>query len=118
MSYYKYLGFTSEQAWNQWIIVTGLRPGIDAREFFKEYGFAIARDRDRSLPNGWRATHYDYQRRRFVQITTGPDGVHYLIWDDGSKGSNPPKIKPSNPRFEAIDVYQAKHGKKLKETRS
>lgn len=82
-------GFTKYLAWNAYIKDTGLKPEVDASEFYRLFE-AITPELmlKKTIPDGWTPTHFDTFLSRMVQVTLR-DGFVELVWDGGHTGSYP-----------------------------
>jgi len=98
-SRYKALGYEPHYAWDRYIADTGLKPEIDAKEFYRIYANATAEKVGRELPPGWIRTHTDTLLHRGVQIKHA-NGVYYMIWDNGITGSDPDALHPDDRYLE------------------
>ena len=101
-SRYKAQGMDKCRAWDQYIIDMGLRPQIDAKEFYAIFAVADAHDDRNKLPDGWTATHRDIYYDRLCQVTVDDYGVRHIVWDNGCTGSNPPDVEAD--RFEKLEA--------------
>ena len=87
---YKALGYDKYYAWDRYIADAGLKPEVDAQEFYRIYANVTAESVQRTLPSGWTATHYDTLLQMQVQIKH-ENNVHYMVWENGRTGSDPDK---------------------------
>ena len=99
-------GYDKYRAWDQYAIDTGLKPEIDAKEFYKIFNVVAAGGRTdvvtaKPLPDNWTATHLDTLTKRKVQATK-ETGYYSLIWENGYSGSEPISVF-ENGRYEAIN---------------
>ena len=97
---YKARGMDKYRAWNQFIIDRGLKPEIDAKDFYKIYeGVDGVYAHEFKKPDGFIATHHDEYFNRDCQITVDEYGVWSIVWEDGHTGSYPPCNPPEPGRY-------------------
>lgn len=94
-SIYKALGYDKYYAWDRYVADTGLRPEVNAQEFYEIYANVTGESAQRNLPNDWTATHYDTFLGMLVQIKH-KNNVHYMVWNNGRIGSDPDDYFPSD----------------------
>ena len=88
-----------QESWSRWIQITGLNPGMDAKDWYAIYDSAIAYHECLSRPADFETTHFDELLQRDVEIKQDARGVYFIRWDDGHTGSNPPCNPPDPQRF-------------------
>ena len=96
---YKALGYDRFYAWGRYVADTGLKPEVDAKEFYRIYANTAARKVEHELPAGWTRTHIDTLCGRGVQIKH-ENGVYYMVWDNGITGSDPDAFHPADRYLE------------------
>ena len=96
---FKHRGMDKYRAWDEFVKMRGLRPEIDAREFYEIFGSVSPLPLVTRTEIDFQPTHYDTLLGMDCQITTDERGVYYIVWADGSTGSNPPTHPPAEPRF-------------------
>ncbi len=88
----KYRGLTKWVAWDEYIQKTGLRPDIDASEFYAIFEKCDAAPlANHNLPVNFTPTHFD----AFLEIdcmVTQKNGYKDIVWGDGHTGSEPDAI--------------------------
>lgn len=94
-SKYKSLGYDQYYAWDRYVADTGLKPKVDAKEFYRIYANATAEAVGRKLPKNWVPTHIDTLFNRLVQIKFD-HGVYFMVWDNGVTGSDPEALHPTD----------------------
>ena len=99
---YKARGYADYYAWDRYIADTGLKPEVDAKEFYRIYASVVAKSDGPKLPEGWVPTHIDTLCDRQVQITH-ENGVYFMVWDNGVTGSVPDALLPAD-RY--VEVYR------------
>ncbi len=92
-SKYKSLGYEPYYAWDRYVADTGLKPIVDAKEFYRIYANTTAEITGANLPKNWVPTHIDTLFNRMVQIKH-ENGVYYMVWDNGTTGSDPESLHP------------------------
>ena len=94
-SHYKARGYTKYYAWDRYIADTGLKPMVDAKEFYRIYANVTAEIVGPRLPASWVPTHIDTLCDRQVQIKH-ENGVYFMVWDNGVTGSDPDALHPAD----------------------
>ena len=92
---YKARGYTKYYAWDRYIADTGLKPMVDAKEFYRIYANITAEIVGPKLPASWVPTHIDTLCDRQVQIKH-ENGVYFMVWDNGVTGSDPDALHPAD----------------------
>ena len=99
---FKYRGMDKYRAWDQYIINTGLKPQIDAKEFYDIFAGVNPEPLCKyELPYGYCPTHRDMFLNQECMITV-QDGYYSIVWDNGHTGSNPGKLSDEPTRFIAL----------------
>jgi hypothetical protein len=101
-SEYKARGYADYYAWDRYIADTGLKPEVDANEFYRIFKNVSAADLGPKLPQGWAATHIDTLVNRQVQIKY-EHGVYSMVWDNGVIGSDPEALHPADRYVEVAN---------------
>ena len=96
---FKSLGFDKYQSWDKYIIALGLKPRIDAKEFYALYKAAPGLLENDEQIVTIEPTHIDTLRNCLVEIKQNNLGVYEMIWEDGQTGSNPPVYPPEPTRY-------------------
>jgi len=94
-------GYDKYRAWDMYITATGLKPEINAKEFYKIFANANparANEFD-EVEVDYTPTHIDILKNMECQITERADGVFEIMWENGQYGSNPPDYPPEEDRF-------------------
>ena len=94
-AHYKARGYTKYYAWDRYIADTGLKPEVDAKEFYRIYANIAAENAGPKLPANWVPTHIDTLFNRQVQIKH-ENGVYFMVWDNGYTGSDPDALHPAD----------------------
>ena len=105
-SHYKALGYEPFYAWDRYVADTGLKPMVDAKEFYRIYANVVAEIVGPRLPASWVPTHIDTMFNRQVQIKH-ENGVYYMIWDNGYSGSDPESLHPYDRYVELTNDQSA-----------
>lgn len=103
---YKYRRIKRHRAWDQFVIDHGLKPSINAWEFYAIFDKAVAVPFPReAVEIEFDATHMDTLMEPAVpcQITQDAQGVYIIVWANGHHGSNPPGYPPEPDRFVPIE---------------
>lgn len=77
---YKYDGCNRWAAWDRFIIDRGLKPEINAKEFYKVFDKATPKPIETRVIVQYEATHWDTLLDMECQITDDEFGVHHIIW--------------------------------------
>ena len=99
---YKARGYEPFYAWDRYVADTGLKPEVDAKEFYRIYANVTAETLGPKLPTNWVPTHIDMLWNRRVQITH-ENGVYYMVWDNGVTGSDPDALHPADRYLEVTN---------------
>jgi hypothetical protein len=87
---YKFRRMNKYRAWDQYVIDCGLKPKIDAAEFYDIFEKVTASSLHvYKLPPDYLPTHYDNILKRECQIKIDHNEVVHIVWSDGHTGSNP-----------------------------
>lgn len=97
--YYKTIGITDQRlAYDAYLIDTGLKPKIDAKDFHNSFKLSKLRNTDfyiNFIPN-----MIDSLKCMLIQVKRdNATKVWHIIWEDGTTGSYPPSEPPSPIRF-------------------
>ena len=103
---YKALGYEPFYAWDRYVADTGLKPMVDAKEFYRIYANITAEIVGPKLPSNWVPTHIDTLFNRQVQIKH-ENGVYYMVWDNGVTGSDPDVFHPAERYVEINNDQRA-----------
>lgn len=87
---YKYRGFERHYAWDMFVKERGLKPEMNAKEFYAIFDSVSPCPIDRRAIVEFDATHMDTLLDVPCQITDDERGVHHIVWSHGVSGSNPP----------------------------
>lgn len=88
---FKWRGLSKYVAWDQYIISLGLKPQMDAKDFYALFDAVSPKPlNDYRLPADYKPTHHDTLIDMDCQIITDVVGVQHIVWLDGHTGSNPP----------------------------
>jgi hypothetical protein len=88
---FKSRGLSKYVAWDQFIIARGLKPEINAKDFYKIFASVSPKPlNDFQLPADYKPTHRDTLIDMDCQIDIDAAGVQHIVWADGHTGSNPP----------------------------
>jgi hypothetical protein len=87
-------------AWDQYIIRTGLKPEVDAKEFYAIYEKISPAFAKKPNVN---ATHHDNYFGIDCEMTTDEFGVISIVWSSGLTGSYPPCYPPEEGRFTPLE---------------
>lgn len=88
---FKSRGLDKYVAWDQFIIARGLKPELDAKDFYALFASVSPKPLNNfRLPVGYNPTHRDTLIDLECQITIDEMGVQHIVWSDGHTGSNPP----------------------------
>ena len=98
-AHFKHLGVKRQESWSRWVQVTSLRPGMDAKDWYKIFDAAEACPLPTQSHREINATHFDTVRQCDVEIKEDERGIFNMHWADGGYGSNPPCEPPSPDRF-------------------
>ena len=96
---FKARGMDKYRAWDEFVKARALRPEISAQEFYGIFGSASPHPLVTRTEIDFQPTHHDTLLGMDCQVTTDERGVHYIVWADGSTGSNPPMHPPTEPRY-------------------
>ena len=99
---YKARGYEPFYAWDRYVADTGLKPEVDAKEFYRIYANTSAETLGPKLPANWVPTHIDTLFNRQVQIKH-ENGVYYMVWDNGVTGSDPDVFHPAERYVEVTN---------------
>ena len=102
---YKFRSMNKYRAWDQYVIDMGLRPEIDAKDFYAIFEVVTAAPRKifNRRPAGFVATHHDTMFDQDCQITVDSCGVWSIVWENGHTGGYPPCNPPEDGRFVEIE---------------
>ena len=103
---YKALGYEPFYAWDRYVADTGLKPEVDAKEFYRIYANVVAENDGPKLPEGWVPTHIDTMFNRQVQIKH-ENGVYFMVWDNGHSGSDPDALHPTDRYVELTNAQSS-----------
>ena len=103
---YKALGYDPYYAWDRYVADTGLKPMVDAKEFYRIYASITTDVAGPKLPTNWSPTHIDTLCNRQVQIKH-ENGVYFMVWDNGHYGSDPDAFHPTDRYVEINNVEQS-----------
>jgi len=103
---YKARGYADYYAWDRYVADTGLKPEVDAKEFYRIFKTVGAADLGPKLPQGWTATHIDTLANRQVQIKHD-GGIYLMVWDNGVTGSDPESLHPADRYVEVANAKPA-----------
>ena len=82
-------GYSKYYAFDQYIIQSGLKPEIDAKEFYAIFdAVAPAEITKRSQHANWQPTHFDTLKNMECQAKQ-KNGFVSILWADGRIGSDP-----------------------------
>ena len=96
MAQYKLRKLDKYRSFDQWIIDTGLKPGIDAKDFYKAFDTTVAaKPNVDKRPDNFNPTHIDIMFDRECEIRIDEFGVYHMRWDNGVSGSYPPCNLPA-----------------------
>jgi hypothetical protein len=103
---YKFHGMDKFRAWDQYVIDMGLRPEINAGDFYAIFESVTASPRQifNRRPTGFIATHHDTMFDIDCQITVDSLGVWSIVWENGHTGSHPPCCPPDRDRYIPIEA--------------
>jgi hypothetical protein len=87
---YKYRGLDRYLAWDTFVHNRGLKPEMNAKEFYAIFDSASPCPIDERVTVDFEATHMDTLLDVPCQITDDDRGVHYIVWSHGVSGTNPP----------------------------
>lgn len=88
---FKSRGLDKYVAWDQFIIARGLKPEINAKDFYDIFASVSPKPlNDYRLPVDYKPTHRDTLIDMECQITVDTVGVQHIVWANGHTGSNPP----------------------------
>lgn len=92
----KAAGYDKYYAWDMYVKDTGLKPDVDAKEFYNIYA-SISPEVKQAV--SIKATHFDAYFKRKCEITIDEYGVWYIVWEDGLTGGYPPCNPPEEGRY-------------------
>lgn len=97
---YKNRGMNKYRAWDQFVIDRGLKPEMNAKDFYEIFAFTTAKPLvTYTRPLNFNATHFDNYLKKEVSIIQDGLGVFNMVWEDGRTGSNPPIYPPDPDRY-------------------
>ena len=105
----KAMGHDKYYAWDMYVKWTGLKPEVNADEFYEIFESASGDWREETTEVDFKPNHYDRLCKQKVQISQDETGVYHLIWQDGTTGTNPPMIPPEHGRFVPFDLSDANY---------
>lgn len=108
---YKFRRMSKYRAWDQYIIDTGLRPKMDAKDFYAIFEAVTAAPRKiyGVKPAGFVATHHDTMFDEDCEMHVDSLGVVHVVWESAHTGSYPPCNPPEVERFVKIEDHDDKH---------
>ncbi len=80
------------QAWDAFIIARGLRPEMNAKEFYAIYDAVAPTPLVEIVDVDFQPTHFDTLLGVTCQIEVDERGVRHIIWEHGACGSDPPAM--------------------------
>jgi len=95
----KHRDLSRQQSWNKYVIMTGLCPKVDAKEFYRLYDEAVPSPIGEWKELNFLPTHRDELLNALCQITEDDNGVRFVVWEDGRTGSHPPNDTTFDDRF-------------------
>jgi hypothetical protein len=88
---YKSRGIERTMAWNEFIKDRGLKPEMDAKEFYALYDRVSASPLGRDSETvDFKPTHTYLPTGKRVMVTKDESGINRLVFEDGGSGSEPP----------------------------
>jgi hypothetical protein len=99
----KAAGYDKYYAWDMYIKDTGLKPEVDAKEFYAIYEKISPAVKTKPNIN---ATHHDNYFGIDCEMTTDEFGVISIVWSNGLTGGYPPCNPPEEGRFTPLEVMR------------
>ena len=96
----KALGMDKYRAWDELIIRRGLKPEIDADQYYAIFEAASPKLKEITLPSDYSPTHFDKLLQRNCQLKS-MDGYYDIVWEDGHTGGCPFALHDTT-RFEEL----------------
>lgn len=89
-SFYKFRGIERQAAWSRFVIDRGLKPEIDAKDFYAEYDQAEPANLIQETEIDFIPTHFDEFLRVTCMITPHDDkGYFSIVWFHRATGGEP-----------------------------
>lgn len=107
---YKYHGLNKYEAWDRFIRDRGLKPEMNAKEFYAIFESVMPCQIDREVEIEFTPTHIDTLLGVYCQIVDDEEGVHNIVWAHGVTGTCPPNDPTFEKRFVNIQM-EANHEK-------